>query len=496
MKKALIYIASMATLLSTSCSSELETAPAGSSVSDEQLQELIEKGADIVLTPMMEGAVNYMHTGNRRAGTNDRGFMIWNLGMDMQGNDMVLCDLTNWFADEYMFENLRQQTASYTADRWYCYYKIVYQANQILDLIARIPAGAETEMTPVFKAQALTYRALAYYYLMTIYQDDYLHGGKDKAGVPLYQTVEDAKGRTPSTEVFSTITEDLKTAVALFEAAGYDPMGSKTDIDQTVANMVLARVAVTTGEYATAAKAAGAVISAGYSLMNEEQYTESGFQSVALPETIWGYGWTDATSIGNRAFAAFMSVIGSSYGGVLGNACYVAIDNRLYDQIPDTDYRKYCFLPSNWEPVKGRVIPKYANVKFATQSFYQDEIYMRLAEAYLLKAEAEARGGNDAAAQQTLFDLVSERDTAYAKSTKTGAALLDEIFLQSRIELWGEGHEFFTNKRFNVGVDRTSSANHTHKAVKAAGKEFTYQIPLSIELNSNPHINAGDQNPL
>ena len=32
--------------------------------------------------------------------------------------------------------------------------------------------------------------------------------------------------------------------------------------------------------------------------------------------------------------------------------------------------------------------------------------------------------------------------------------------------------------------------------VTAAGKEFTYQIPLSIELNSNPYINAADQNPL
>ena len=112
------------------------------------------------------------------------------------------------------------------------------------------------------------------------------------------------------------------------------------------------------------------------------------------------------------------------------------------------------------------------------------------------KAEAEARGGNNSAAQQTLYDLVSKRDSGYAKSSNTGEALLKEIFLQSRIELWGEGHEFFTNKRFNVGVDRTASSNHTHKLVKAAGKEFTYQIPLSIELNSNPYINAADQNPL
>ena len=93
---------------------------------------------------------------------------------------------------------------------------------------------------------------------MCVYQDDYMHGGKDKAGVPLYLTVEGAKGRTPSTEVYSTITTDLQNAIALFEQEGYDPKSSTADIDQTVANMVLARVALTTGDYTTAANAAGA----------------------------------------------------------------------------------------------------------------------------------------------------------------------------------------------------------------------------------------------
>lgn len=495
MKKALLYIAAAATLLSTACSSELETAPAGGSASDEQLAELIKQDPNAVLDPMMRGALDFMHTGNRLAGTNDRGFMVWNLGMDMQGNDMVLTNLGNWFADEYMFENLRQQTAAYTADRWYCYYKIVYKANQILDLIADYNEGVYLR----YRAQALTYRALGYYYLMCVYQDDYMHGGKDKAGVPLYLTVEDAKGRASSTEVYSTITTDLETAIGLFEDMNYNVKSSAVDIDQSVANMILARVALTTGDYTKAAKAAAAVISAGYSLMNEEQYTESGFQQITLPETIWGYKWTDATSIGNRSFASFISVLASGYGGVVGNSYYIGIDNRLYDQIPDSDYRKSNFLAEAVTLQVGdklKTIPQYANTKFASANFQQDEVYMRLSEAYLLKAEAEARGGNSAAAQQTLYDLVSKRDSEYTKSSKTGDALLQEIFLQSRIELWGEGHEFFTNKRFNVGVDRTSSTNHTAKLKKAAGKEFTYQIPLSIELNSNPYINASDQNPL
>ena len=33
------------------------------------------------------------------------------------------------------------------------------------------------------------------------------------------------------------------------------------------------------------------------------------------------------------------------------------------------------------------------------------------------KAEAEARGANSSAAQQTLYDLVSKRDSGYAKSS-------------------------------------------------------------------------------
>ncbi len=464
MRKNILYIA-IAALLFSSCASELDTDPAGNKVSDEQLQELVKKDPDLVLSPMLLGMIDYLHTGNRRSSTNDRGYMVWNFGMDLQGNDMVLTALSNWFADEYMFENLRQQTASLTADRWYCYYKMVYMANQILDLIPEDAEGAAL----VYKAQALTHRALAYYYLMNLYQDDYMHGGRDKAGVPYYTSA--------------------KEAVKIFDDAEYDVLKSVTDIDGAVANMVLARVALVTGNYTVAKNAAAAVIASGYTLMNEEEYTTSGFQSATLPETIYAYTWAMATSLENRSFASWISRTATDNANNKG--IYVAIDNRLYDQIPTTDYRKKNFMAA----AEGKY-PAYTNLKFDTPTYRTDEIYMRLSEAYLLKAEAEARGGDDAAAQQTLFELVSNRDSAYAKSTKTGDALLAEIFLQSRIELWGEGHEYFTNKRFNVGVDRSSSTNHQHKAVIPAGKDFTYQIPLSIEINSNPNISSSDQNPL
>ncbi len=486
MKKYIFAIVALSAMVFASCDSMLDVEPQGSSVSDEQLQELIKKNPDQVLAPMMAGALKYMHNGTRAGSTDDTSFMVWNLGMDLQGNDMLLSKTNNWFADHYMFENLRQQTAGYTADKWYNYYKIIYKANQILDLI---PADA-TGNALSYKAQCLTYRAMAYYYLMSFYQDNYMNGGKDKAGVPLYlSTYDEVQGRAASTKVYEQIIKDLETAVTLFNQIECDPLAEVTDIDQTVANMILARAAVTCGEYGKAITAADAVIKAGYSLMNEEQYTQSGFLNVDLPETVWGYNWDSSTSLGNKSFASWSSL--TAIDSANNKGVYLVMNDELYSLIPDTDYRKANFLAA-----ADDVYPAYAATKFNVPTFEADEVYMRLSEAYLLKAEAEARNQQYSAAQTTLFSLVSQRDSAYTKSTKTGDALLKEIHFQSRVELWGEGHEWFTNKRFNVGVDRKNSGNHTHKVKIAAGKEFTYQIPLSIEINSNPKISEADQNPL
>ena len=206
MKRKLLYIAAAA-LLFCSCSDQLFTEPEGGKVSDEQLTELINKDADAVLAPMMQSNLMWIHK-------------CWSLALDLQGNDMVLTLTNNWYKDMYMLNNLRQQTSSNVAEYWYTLYKIVYRANQILDLMPENPSNAAL----IYQAQALTYRALGYYYLMNLYQVDYMHGGKDKPGVPLHLTVGGAMGRTPSTEVYSTIIADLQNAIKTFEEQGYDPM--------------------------------------------------------------------------------------------------------------------------------------------------------------------------------------------------------------------------------------------------------------------------------
>jgi hypothetical protein len=95
-----------------------------------------------------------------------------------------------------------------------------------------------------------------------------------------------------------------------------------------------------------------------------------------------------------------------------------------------------------------------------------------------------------------LFDLVKTRDASYVKSTKTGVALIDEILVQRRVELWGEGHRFLDLKRTNAALNRNGTNAIASVAllfdVPAGDVRWEFLIPRR-EINANPAI---VQNPL
>ena len=110
---------------------------------------------------------------------------------------------------------------------------------------------------------------------------------------------------------------------------------------------------------------------------------------------------------------------------------------------------------------------------------------------YLIEAEAKARLGDPDAAE-ALYPLASARDAAYVLSTNTGQDLIDEILLQRRWELWGEGFRFFDLKRLNIPLDR-NGANHNSALINnvmfvpAGDVRWQWQIPQN-EIDANPTI--------
>ena len=79
--------------------------------------------------------------------------------------------------------------------------------------------------------------------------------------------------------------------------------------------------------------------------------------------------------------------------------------------------------------------------------------YMRAEEMVLTEAEAAYMNGDMSTAKSCIEELLAVRDESF-ELTATGDALLAEIKLQRKIELWGEGFSFFDYKRWNETIDR------------------------------------------
>ena len=166
-------------------------------------------------------------------------------------------------------------------------------------------------------------------------------------------------------------------------------------------------------------------------------------------------------------------------------------------QLPDTDARKKWFNgPEGAEQATAAASLPYANVKFGHNSDWTENyMYMRAAEMILIEAEAYAHLGDGAKAAQVLKELMAERQPDWNESSVT----VDDIHLQRRIELWGEGFAYYDLKRLNKGIDRTYEGNNHlagyDLAVPARDTRWYYQIPLS-EIQENDLIEPEDQNPL
>ena len=116
---------------------------------------------------------------------------------------------------------------------------------------------------------------------------------------------------------------------------------------------------------------------------------------------------------------------------------------------------------------------------------------MRVAEMYLLNAEAAANLGMDAEARMALSTLLDERvdDTSYLDGL-SGQDLIDEIYLQTRIELWGEGKSYLAMKRNKATVVR--GANHLSfvgEPIPYNDERMTFEIP-EAEILYNPAIST------
>lgn len=429
------------------------------------------------------------------------------LHMDFMGDDITQPGAAWYSSDSGTWASHRNEVSAFTS---YCYrffYRVIGNANYIIDNIDGA-TGSDDEKNRI-KGEALTLRAYAHFFLVQLYGKRYDASAKPNTqlGVPLMISSTDSnKPRSTVEEVYTQVIKDLEDAIAL----NVSTRVNKSHINVNVAKGLRARVALTMQDYPNAIRYAKEVIDANlFPLMSSTVY-QSGFND-ANASTEWMWASMPAADQADT-FGAFFAQIAFNANTTYMRGNPKSINSATYNRMSTTDVRRRM-----WEPAptatnfplpattfsRAPFMSRKFSVKVVGQPTLGDVPLLRSSELYLILAEAYASStpAQTSLAQDALFVLTARREASTVKSTNTGAALIEEILLNRRVELWGEGFRFLDLKRLNLPLDRSTAAFPNFTAASFANKisepagtnEWQFLIPRR-EMESNKGL-TGQQNP-
>jgi hypothetical protein len=480
----------------TSCSEEFLNPDTTEYATKDQISDLVENGGGegvvSLLKSTMLGAYNAMITYQDRHDSFSE--MSVGLAGDLMTEDMVLAYRTHFIYD-YDIDN-NAATYARPVTTWSYLYSVVGKCNEVIE---KVPATVEDGTLKAVLGEALALRAYAFLTLVQRFQQTY-KGHEESPGIPLTLTANDDRpsigGRGTVREVYDKILADLDSAVNYLPYRPADAI--KTAIDRSVAAGIFARALLVVEDWERAARYAN-LARQDYALMSAAEVAADNFGDINNKEWMWGADITPETT---TMYASFFSHL-CSFDAGYGESTFAPkmIDARLYGAMSAGDVRRAQFKDPK-EPVDPESAtveenaPSYCNYKFKKVSgWLADNVYMRASEMYLIEAEALAQQGKTGEAYSVLKVLMDNRDPGWSANRST--VTVEEVFLQKRLELWGEGHIFYDYLRLKKGVDRSyENSNHSVKnKVDAGSWKFIYQIPQT-EIDNNEALTDSDQNPL
>ena len=419
----------------------------------------------------------------------------------VKGKDITMAR-NNWYYFDYQNDN-REPTYRRVRFTWYYLYELINQVNVLIDGTQK-SATISTDDKNALVAEARALRAFFYFELAREFQFTYLKN-PNAPGVPVYTapatdtTVGHPRGTLQQT--YDQINSDIAFAVQYLGTA----RNMKDQVNLNVAWGIAARVYLEQGKWADAEEAAVKAVD-GLSL--DASGYHNNYNGLTSPEVIWGLPQTTANggqSLYYGTPSSFFDQLGNGY-----DAFWMSVE--LVSQFSPTDARFTFFQTGDDATAPDYVATnKFGkpsgtayqllngqDVELNTMDFNESMNLMRVGEMYLIQAEALARQNKETEAQNVLFELQKNRDAALAASAgNTGQALIDEILLERRKELYGEmGVDWLDAKRLQLPVDRTNS-NHAPAlafVIPANDPSFNLKIPQS-EIQANKNMSAADQNP-
>ena len=437
----------------------------------------------------------------------DMGQKGYDIYGDMVCGDMALSTSTyGWYrARIHELQAMTDFTQQENYQVWRYYFRVINRSNLVIESILQQPQP-ETEEALMAAiddldqenkyniAQAFAMRAHSYFNL-TQYMINDVTASWTSPTLPIY-TEFDFPGKPKSTteEIYQLMEDDMTRAIDLLQ--GYN-RPSKVQINRPVAQTIYAYILASRkdrwDDVVTLTNNALAETEA--SLMLPDDTVDGilgGFNNVESNGWMWGIDINEDIGLGLVSWWGQIDLFSYSYAAVGDNK---AMDIDLYNSMRVDDIRRVQFLDN---PASARHLQPWRKffdsdrVVFGTSQIVKaDYIYMRYAEPLLLNIEARAKSGDEGGARTALLDFAAQRisDPSYI-SGLSGQDLLDEIYLQQRWELWGEGKSYYAFKRNEATVTRGS--NHLSfggQSFSWNDEDVTFEIPLQ-EIQDNNNINS------
>lgn len=344
---------------------------------------------------------------------------------------------------------------------WSDSYNQIYAANAVYEGV-----NASTKLTQSTKDQlmgeALFVRALIHFNLVNTFGDiPYI----TSTNYVQNQTVN----RIPTTQVYTKIISDLQTAQALLPTYYFG--GTRIRPNQFVATALLARVYLYNGNYTEANNAATQVINETATFALESNLNNTFLKD--SQSTIWQLiPQTDGRNTDEGATFIFNA----------GPPSFVALRSELVNSFETGDLRK-----THWiKEVTNGSSSWYHAYKYKEQTLTattnEYSVILRLAEQYLIRAEAKAQLEDLTGAQQ---DLNTIRNLAGLSNTNavTKEEILTAIIQERKVEFFTEGGQRFFDLKRNGKLDNALSG------IKPGWNSTDTLLPLpESELLLNPNL--------
>ena len=391
-----------------------------------------------------------------------------------KGDDMMFLGTGFWKIDyDYTGRTADNMRPSFI---WNFSYHMINQINNLINGVEASEALSEKEKN-YYAAKGKALRAFYYFQLVLEFSKAYSLDPSFEAG-PIYTELT-TEGKSMSTcgQMYDLIVEDLNFAVDNLTADRLD----KSYVNRQAAAGILARVYLTMENWSGAEQMANLAYNNNLAGSFAPQLYGDGFIDINNPEWIWGYDQTPDQWVSAHTPAAWTDILRSGRGPY--KVGYMNVNfTKLFSP---TDVRN--LFEINNANVNN--VRHMTTSKFLFDKENLDYPILRKPEMVLTEAEAKFRQGDENGAHDLLYYLQNNRDPDAVKSTSIGEALMEEILLERRKELYGEiGVEWFDAKRLQRGITRTS--NHMIELTIAPNDiRFVMQVPES-ETDANDNIDA------